>query len=114
MEYYSLEAIKLYMSFSKKLLKMVEERNRKVCSEYVFYLTNMKRDYPELRAKMDDFIKQMNRTAETIEWAETTGYTKHKHYETVDYLIKESFGELFKLILEKNPELDRKLFPDGH
>lgn len=112
--YYSLEAIKLYMSWSEKLLKMVKEKNRKVCSEYVFYLTNMKRDYPELRAKIDDFIKQMNRTKETIEWSETTGYTNHKHYETVDYLIKECFGGLFKHILLKNPELDKKLFPNGH
>ena len=108
--YYSLEAIDLYMGWSKKLLKMVEARDRRVCSEYVHYLTNMKRDYPAVRAKMDDYIRQMNRTYEVIEWAETTGYTNHKHYETIDYLIKSSFGDLFKHMLEENPELQKLIY----
>ena len=64
-EYYSLEAIKLYMSWSEKLLKMVEERNRKVCSEYVFYLTNMKRDYPELQ-EVDELFTLFYENLETL------------------------------------------------
>ena len=107
--YYSVEAFKLQMLTSRKLLNMAKQRDRKVCTEFIHYLTNIKRDYPETRAIMDDFIKQMKRTYETIEWAETTGYTKHTHYELVEYMIKDAYGSLFKHMLEVKPELEHQI-----
>ena len=103
--YYDIEAFKIQVLTSHKLLNMVKKRDRKVCLEVIHYLTNIKRDYPQTRAKMDDSINQMKRTYETIEWAEETGYTNHTHYEIVEYVIKESYGSLFKHMMLVNPEL---------
>lgn len=51
----------------------------------------------------------MERTYQTIKWAETTGYTKHTHYEIVDYVIRDSYGTLFKHMLELTPSYNIKL-----
>lgn len=106
---YSIDAFKMHMLISNKLLSMVKQRNRKVCLELINQLKKIKRDYPATRAKMDESISQMERTYETIEWAETTGYTKHTHYEIVDYVIRDSYGTLFKHMLEVKPALEHQI-----
>lgn len=106
---YSIDAFKMHMLISNKLLSMVKQKNRQVCLELINQLKKIKRDYPATRDKMDESISQMERTYETIEWAETTRYTKHTHYEIVDYVIRDSYGTLFKHMLEVKPELEHQI-----
>ena len=51
----------------------------------------------------------MERTYQTIKWAETTGYIKHTHHEIVDYVIRDSYGTLFKHMLEVKTELQHQI-----
>ena len=98
---YSEEALKQLTLESHRMLYQCQQKDRTVCNVFLDAMFSIKFRYPLFAEKADKYIKEMKEYYEIIEWKEGCRNDASRWYEIVDCTIRQSYGELFKFILER-------------
>lgn len=98
---YSEDSLKALAIESQRMLLLCQQKKIIVCQNFVDAMISIKYNYPHFAEQADKFIKEMKNYYEVIDWQEGTCADPTKWYEIVEYTIKESYGALFKEILER-------------